>query len=92
MKLENKISIITGAGSGIGRAIAIKFAEEGSDIVIVYSRNDANANETARKIQEIGRDTVFHLCDLSPCKQQSEVDTLFLALTERVVGKRVTVS
>ena len=43
MKLENQAAIITGAGSGIGRAIALRFAREGADIVIVYSRNDANA-------------------------------------------------
>lgn len=50
MKLKDKNAIITGAGSGIGRAIAIKFAEHGADIVLVYGHNDANAQATAEMV------------------------------------------
>jgi glucose 1-dehydrogenase len=65
MKLENQVAIITGAGSGIGRAIALRFAREGADIVIVYSRNDANANESARLIEAIGRRALVCKADAS---------------------------
>jgi len=65
MILNDKVAIVTGAGSGIGRAIAIKFAQEGANIVIVYSRNDANANESARMVEEIGSKALVIKCDIS---------------------------
>jgi NAD(P)-dependent dehydrogenase (short-subunit alcohol dehydrogenase family) len=65
MKLENQVAIITGAGSGIGRAIALRFAREGADIVIVYSRNDANAHESAKLIETIGRRALVCKADAS---------------------------
>jgi glucose 1-dehydrogenase len=64
-KLENQVAIVTGAGSGIGRAIALRFAKEGSDIVIVYSRNDANARESAAMIQSLGRRALVCKTDVS---------------------------
>jgi 3-oxoacyl-[acyl-carrier protein] reductase len=65
MKLENKVAIITGAGSGIGRAIALRFAKEGADIAIVYSRNDANAQESAALVETIGRKAIINKIDIS---------------------------
>lgn len=65
MILKDHIAIITGAGSGIGKAIAHKFAKEGADIVIVYSRNDANANESASMIEDIGRRALVIKADVS---------------------------
>ena len=65
MKLKNQVAIITGAGSGIGRAIALLFANEGADIVIVYSRNDANAQESARMIADLGRKALVCKADAS---------------------------
>lgn len=65
MKLENQVAIITGAGSGIGRAIALRFAREGADIVIVYSRNDANAKESANLIEALGNKALVCKADAS---------------------------
>lgn len=73
MKLENQIVIVSGAGSGIGRAIALRFANEGANIVIVYSRNDANAMESARMIEELGRKTLVCKADVSNKQAISEV-------------------
>jgi 3-oxoacyl-[acyl-carrier protein] reductase len=55
MDLNGKVAIITGAGSGIGRAIAMKLAQHGADIVIVYGHNDLNAQKTAEMVEGLGR-------------------------------------
>jgi len=65
MKLADEVAIITGAGSGIGRAIALEFSKEGADIVIAYSRNDANAQETARMVEALGRKAMVSKTDVS---------------------------
>ncbi len=47
-KLSGKVAIITGADSGIGRAVAIAFTMEGANVSVVYNQNDEDANETKR--------------------------------------------
>jgi len=54
MKLEGKVAIITGASQGIGSAIALKFAEEGADVVVNYFNNDAMAQVVADEIRNLG--------------------------------------
>jgi NAD(P)-dependent dehydrogenase (short-subunit alcohol dehydrogenase family) len=54
-KLGNKVAIITGGDSGIGRAVAIAFAKEGADIAIVFLEEHTDANETKRSVEEKGR-------------------------------------
>ena len=53
-KLKDKVAIITGADSGIGRAVAIAFAMEGARVAIVYNENDDDASETKRLCEEKG--------------------------------------
>jgi NAD(P)-dependent dehydrogenase (short-subunit alcohol dehydrogenase family) len=53
-KLQDKVAIITGGDSGIGRAVAIAFAKEGADIAVVYLEEDKDANETRRLVEEQG--------------------------------------
>ena len=54
-KLQNKVAIITGGDSGIGRAVAIAFAKEGADVSVVYLEERKDANETRRLVEKHGR-------------------------------------
>jgi NAD(P)-dependent dehydrogenase (short-subunit alcohol dehydrogenase family) len=54
-KLEQKIALITGGDSGIGRAVAIAFAKEGADIAVVYLNEHDDAKETKKKVEKQGR-------------------------------------
>jgi NAD(P)-dependent dehydrogenase (short-subunit alcohol dehydrogenase family) len=54
LKLDGKVAIITGAGRGLGRAMAVKFAEAGADIVAA-SRTQAQLDETAELVSKTGR-------------------------------------
>ena len=54
-RLEGKVALITGADSGIGKAVAIAFAREGADILLSYLDEDDDATDTAKWIEEAGR-------------------------------------
>ncbi|MGH6609562.1 MAG: SDR family NAD(P)-dependent oxidoreductase [Burkholderiaceae bacterium] len=54
-KLQDKIAIITGGDSGIGRAVAVLFAREGADVAIVYLNEHVDAEETKRAVEREGR-------------------------------------
>lgn len=53
-QLTNQVAVVTGAGRGIGRAIALKFASEGADVVCV-SRTQENSEKTANEVRALGR-------------------------------------
>lgn len=57
-KLKGKVALITGADSGIGRAVAIAYAREGADILISYLNEDEDAKETAKWVKEAGRKAI----------------------------------
>ena len=54
-KLKNRVAIITGGDSGIGRAVALAFAQEGADVAVLYFNEHKDAKETARLVEETGR-------------------------------------
>src|ERR1700749_2836262 len=55
-KLKGKVALITGGDSGIGRAVAIAFAKEGADSVIVYLREEEeDAERTRARLEELGQ-------------------------------------
>jgi len=54
-KLSEKAAVITGADSGIGRAVAVMFAKEGADVAVMYLQEHKDAQETKRLVEEAGR-------------------------------------
>jgi NAD(P)-dependent dehydrogenase (short-subunit alcohol dehydrogenase family) len=64
-KLQDKIAIITGGDSGIGRAVAIAFAKEGADVAIVYLDEDQDAKTTQQKVEQYGRKALLIKGDVS---------------------------
>ncbi|WP_407316454.1 SDR family oxidoreductase [Pseudomonas sp. nanlin1] len=64
-RLEGKIALITGADSGIGRAVAIAFAREGADIALAYLDEHEDAQETARWVEQAGRQCLLLPGDLA---------------------------
>jgi NAD(P)-dependent dehydrogenase (short-subunit alcohol dehydrogenase family) len=64
-RLEGKAAVITGADSGIGRAVAIAYAREGADVLISYLNEDEDAKDTARLVEQAGRRVVLVSGDVS---------------------------
>ena len=54
-KLQDKVAIITGGDSGIGRAVAVYFAKEGADVAVIYLNEHEDAEETQRQVEQEGR-------------------------------------
>jgi NAD(P)-dependent dehydrogenase (short-subunit alcohol dehydrogenase family) len=71
-KLKDKKAVITGADSGIGRAVALAFAREGADVLVSYLDEHDDANETKRLVEGAGRKCVLLAGDVSTsdhCRQ-----------------------
>jgi NAD(P)-dependent dehydrogenase (short-subunit alcohol dehydrogenase family) len=64
-RLTGKAAVITGADSGIGRAVAIAYAREGADVLIAYLNEDDDARDTAKHVEEAGRRAVLVPGDIS---------------------------
>lgn len=54
MELKNKVALVTGGGTGIGRATSVALAQRGATVVVNYSRSQADAEETVRRINDEG--------------------------------------
>lgn len=74
MLLPNRVAIITGGARGMGRAIALRFAEEGCSSVIVDVLDKEGA-ETAGEVKKKGREAVFVHCDVSDSRQVKDMVT-----------------
>jgi NAD(P)-dependent dehydrogenase (short-subunit alcohol dehydrogenase family) len=69
-KLLNKIAVVTGGDSGIGRAVSVAFAKEGADVAILYLNEHTDAKETCKVITEkYGRDCLLIPCDVGNEKE-----------------------
>ena len=68
MHFKDKAIVVTGAASGIGKAIALRFAEEGADVAIV-DINEQGANEIAQQINDLGRKAIAVKTDVADSSQ-----------------------
>jgi len=65
LQLKNKSVLLTGADSGIGKAVALLFAEEGADIAIIYHHEDQDADKTKNEILALGRRCILFPGDIN---------------------------
>ncbi|GGC00131.1 NAD(P)-dependent oxidoreductase [Novosphingobium endophyticum] len=72
-RLKDKVAIVTGGDSGIGRAVAALFAREGADVAIVYLLEDDDAQETRRIVEEEGRRAITIKADVGSRKMCDRV-------------------
>ena len=82
-QLTNQIAVVTGAGRGIGRAIALKFAAEGADVVCV-SRTQENSEKVAAEIRALGRKAWAHAVDVADAAAVSAAAEKILAEAGKV--------
>ncbi|MDF2930927.1 MAG: NAD(P)-dependent oxidoreductase [Chryseobacterium sp.] len=64
-KLHNKTAVISGGDSGIGQSVAVHFAREGADVVIIYKENDKDAKETLKLVEKEGQKCILMKGDIS---------------------------
>jgi NAD(P)-dependent dehydrogenase (short-subunit alcohol dehydrogenase family) len=72
LQLKDKKVLISGADSGIGKAVALLFAKEGADIAIIYHSDDKDAEKTRSEIEELGRKVLLFSGDVNDsgfCKE-----------------------
>jgi enoyl-[acyl-carrier protein] reductase III len=79
---ENRVAIVTGSGRGIGRAIALRLAQDGANIVVNYFRNRKPAEETANTIKEMGREVLLVKANIG---EMDQLEMLFQK-TEQTFG------
>ncbi|HZA53454.1 MAG TPA: SDR family oxidoreductase [Candidatus Udaeobacter sp.] len=83
MDNDRPAALITGAGTGIGRSVAVALAKNGYDVVINFSRSEDAAKITARDAEAVGASTLLYRCDVS---DDARVRAM-LAATEKEFGR-----
>src|SRR5882672_9378877 len=89
MKLQGRVALVTGAGTGIGRAIAETFAREGARVAVNYSRSRDAAEEVVAAIREAGGAAMAIGADVA---QQSDVDTMLGLVRDEFGGLDILVN
>ncbi len=80
MDFSGKVTLVTGGSRGLGRAVALRFAELGSDVVVNYSRSETHAQETAGQIEARGARALLLRADVADLDQ---IRAMFAEIRER---------
>ena len=83
MKLKDKKAIVTGAGQGIGRSIALKLAQEGADVVVA-EMNSGTGAQTAKDVEALGRNALSISIDVANQKQVQKMVTDTLGAWKKI--------
>ncbi len=83
MRLKEKKAIVTGAGQGIGRAIALKLAQEGADVVVAEINSGTGA-QTAKDVEAVGRKALFISIDVANQKQVQKMVSDVLSAWKKI--------
>ncbi len=78
MPLDKKVSLVTGASRGIGKAIALEMAREGADVIVNYNHSQDKAIEVTRAIEALGRRALAIRADVSKADDVEEMRRLVL--------------
>lgn len=87
--LQRKVALVTGSGTGIGRACALRFAELGYDVVVNYSRSEAEALETLKGVEAAGAKGLLLQCNIG---DDAAVRKMMAIIEEKLGGLDVLVN
>ena len=63
--MVQQVALVTGGGTGVGRATALQLAHRGFDVIVNFSRSEGDANSTVTEIEQLGRKAIAWKCDVS---------------------------
>lgn len=88
VQLKGKVALVTGSSRGLGRATAVTLARAGADVVVTYRRNEAQADQVAAEIAELGRRVWVFPLDL---EDMASIESLFGTIEADVGGLDIVV-
>ena len=84
MELQDRVSLVTGSATGVGRATAVQLAKRGSHVVVNYTRSEEEARETVAMVEALGRRTLLCRADVSDDAQVRDMVAKTLAAFGRL--------